>query len=97
MKFSTASGDIELVMLAELVQIDGDDLEELDLRWKVAMLTVRIKNSFRGQEGTWTSKKNDYLEGIKGEDLMVTMAGAMHQANASSSQALVASRTSRRL
>ncbi|GKE53388.1 hypothetical protein Tco_1488544, partial [Tanacetum coccineum] len=67
------------------------------------MLTVRIKNSFRGQEGTWTSKKNDLfllisqrlsattvtekgtlleiadLEGINGEDLMVTMAGAMHQ------------------
>ncbi|GJR20656.1 hypothetical protein Tco_0969183 [Tanacetum coccineum] len=24
-------------------QIDGDDLEELDLRWQVAMLTVRVK------------------------------------------------------
>ncbi|GKG51121.1 ribonuclease H-like domain-containing protein, partial [Tanacetum coccineum] len=23
--------------------MDGDDLEELDLRWKVAMLTVRVK------------------------------------------------------
>ncbi|GKB30321.1 hypothetical protein Tco_0869722 [Tanacetum coccineum] len=24
-------------------QMDGDDLEELDLRWQVAMLTVRVK------------------------------------------------------
>ncbi|GKD62020.1 hypothetical protein Tco_1299529, partial [Tanacetum coccineum] len=23
--------------------MDGDDLEELDLRWQVAMLTVRVK------------------------------------------------------
>ncbi|GJX04645.1 hypothetical protein Tco_0190561 [Tanacetum coccineum] len=27
----------------EYKQMDGDDLEELDLRWQVAMLTVRIK------------------------------------------------------
>ncbi|GJY45013.1 hypothetical protein Tco_0433226 [Tanacetum coccineum] len=40
-------------------QIDEDDLEELDLRWQVAMLTVRVRNSFRRQEGTWISKKND--------------------------------------
>ncbi|GJR85114.1 putative ribonuclease H-like domain-containing protein [Tanacetum coccineum] len=26
-------------------QMDGDDLEELDLRWQVAMLTVRVKKS----------------------------------------------------
>ncbi|GJS73028.1 ribonuclease H-like domain-containing protein [Tanacetum coccineum] len=31
---STASGDFGM---------DGDDLEELDLRWQVAMLTVRVK------------------------------------------------------
>ncbi|GJX63052.1 hypothetical protein Tco_0295952, partial [Tanacetum coccineum] len=30
-------------------QMDGDDLEELDLRWKVAMLTVRVKKSRRNQ------------------------------------------------
>ncbi|GKA15338.1 hypothetical protein Tco_0695085 [Tanacetum coccineum] len=30
-------------------QIDGDDLEELDLRWQVAMLTVRVKKSGRNQ------------------------------------------------
>ncbi|GKE06739.1 hypothetical protein Tco_1398757, partial [Tanacetum coccineum] len=27
----------------ELKKMDGDDLEELDLRWQVAMLTVRVK------------------------------------------------------
>ncbi|GJW06588.1 putative ribonuclease H-like domain-containing protein [Tanacetum coccineum] len=27
----------------DLQQIDGDDLEEVDLRWQVAMLTVRVK------------------------------------------------------
>ncbi|GKA68649.1 hypothetical protein Tco_0768566, partial [Tanacetum coccineum] len=26
-------------------QMDGDDLEELDLRWQVAMLTIRVKKS----------------------------------------------------
>ncbi|GJY09966.1 retrovirus-related pol polyprotein from transposon TNT 1-94 [Tanacetum coccineum] len=30
-------------------QINGDDLEELDLRWQVAMLTVRVKKSERNQ------------------------------------------------
>ncbi|GJZ69873.1 hypothetical protein Tco_0633423 [Tanacetum coccineum] len=30
-------------------QMDGDDLEELDLRWQVAMLTVRVKKSGRSQ------------------------------------------------
>ncbi|GJS13917.1 hypothetical protein Tco_0408389 [Tanacetum coccineum] len=37
-----------LVLLEELVKfqlphIDEDDLEELDLRWQVAMLTVRVR------------------------------------------------------
>ncbi|GJR20008.1 hypothetical protein Tco_0968535 [Tanacetum coccineum] len=30
-------------------QMDGDDLEELDLQWQVAMLTVRVKKSGRNQ------------------------------------------------
>ncbi|GKA61720.1 hypothetical protein Tco_0761239, partial [Tanacetum coccineum] len=30
-------------------QMDGDELEELDLRWQVAMLTVRVKKSGRSQ------------------------------------------------
>ncbi|GKF15242.1 hypothetical protein Tco_0056704, partial [Tanacetum coccineum] len=42
---------MELVLLHELLllvkfhplHIDGDDLEELDIRWQVAMLTVRVK------------------------------------------------------
>ncbi|GJX72846.1 putative ribonuclease H-like domain-containing protein [Tanacetum coccineum] len=32
-----------------LLKMDGDDLEELDLRWQVAMLTVRVKKSKRSQ------------------------------------------------
>ncbi|GJW09806.1 hypothetical protein Tco_1575633 [Tanacetum coccineum] len=47
-------------------QMDGDDLEELDLRWQVAMLTG-------------TLLENADLERVKEEDLIVTMAGAMHQ------------------
>ncbi|GJV23482.1 hypothetical protein Tco_1376177 [Tanacetum coccineum] len=70
-KVSTASGDFRM---------DGDDLEELDLRWKVAMLTVRVKKL----SATTVTKedillKNVDLEGVKEEDLMVTMAGAMHK------------------
>ncbi|GKF91943.1 hypothetical protein Tco_0275644, partial [Tanacetum coccineum] len=84
-------------------QIDGDDLEELDLQWQVAMLTVRVKKFIQRTGRNMDFKENDlfhvinqklsattvtekgtllgnaYLEGIKGEDLMVTMAGAMHQ------------------
>ncbi|GKG40228.1 hypothetical protein Tco_0467005 [Tanacetum coccineum] len=71
--------------------MDGDDLEELDLRWKVAMLTVRVKN--QGLSATTVTEKgtlleNANLEGIKGEDLMVIMAGA--PTNESSSQEMVA-------
>ncbi|GKF58909.1 hypothetical protein Tco_0175695, partial [Tanacetum coccineum] len=49
---STASGDIGVSSAGGTSQvpytlcahdIDGDDLEELDLRWQVAMLTVRVK------------------------------------------------------
>nr|GEV88886.1 hypothetical protein [Tanacetum cinerariifolium] len=35
----------------DLKQIDADDLEEMDLKWKMAMLTVRARRFFRGQEG----------------------------------------------
>ncbi|GJY44486.1 ribonuclease H-like domain-containing protein [Tanacetum coccineum] len=46
--------------------IDQDDLEELDLRWQVAMLTVR---------GTLLGSANQ--EGTKGKGLMVIMEGGM--------------------
>ncbi|GJV48806.1 retrovirus-related pol polyprotein from transposon TNT 1-94 [Tanacetum coccineum] len=39
---STASGDFGVSTAGGINQMDGDDLEELDLRWQVAMLTVRI-------------------------------------------------------
>ncbi|GJU92245.1 retrovirus-related pol polyprotein from transposon TNT 1-94 [Tanacetum coccineum] len=38
---STASGDFGVSTAGGISQIDEDDLEELDLRWQVAMLTVR--------------------------------------------------------
>ncbi|GJX22968.1 hypothetical protein Tco_0227413 [Tanacetum coccineum] len=40
---STASGDFGVSTAGGISQIDEDDLEELDLRWQVAMLTVRVK------------------------------------------------------
>ncbi|GKB35411.1 ribonuclease H-like domain-containing protein, partial [Tanacetum coccineum] len=40
---STASGDFGVSTAGGISQIVGDDLEELDLRWQVAMLTVRVR------------------------------------------------------
>ncbi|GJR67793.1 ribonuclease H-like domain-containing protein [Tanacetum coccineum] len=40
---SNASGDFGVSTAGGTSQIDGDDLEELDLRWQVAMLTIRVK------------------------------------------------------
>ncbi|GKA79199.1 ribonuclease H-like domain-containing protein [Tanacetum coccineum] len=41
---STASGDFRVSTASGInQQMDGYDLEELDLRWQVAMLTVRVK------------------------------------------------------
>ncbi|GJR29238.1 hypothetical protein Tco_1105470 [Tanacetum coccineum] len=66
---STASGDFGM---------DGDDLEELDLRWQVAMLTVKSKKFIQRTEDIWTSRKMTYMEGVKSR-IIVTMAGAMHK------------------
>nr|GEY91937.1 ribonuclease H-like domain-containing protein [Tanacetum cinerariifolium] len=35
----------------DLKQINVDDLEEIDLKWQIAMLTVRARRFFRGREG----------------------------------------------
>ncbi|GKD68090.1 hypothetical protein Tco_1322180, partial [Tanacetum coccineum] len=40
---STASGDFGVSTAGGISQIDEDDLEELDLRWQAAMLTVRVR------------------------------------------------------
>ncbi|GKC46254.1 hypothetical protein Tco_1063976 [Tanacetum coccineum] len=40
---STVSGDFGVSTAGGISQIDEDELEELDLRWQVAMLTVRVK------------------------------------------------------
>ncbi|GJV84267.1 hypothetical protein Tco_1524165 [Tanacetum coccineum] len=63
---STASGDF---------RIDEDDLEELDLRWQVAMLTVRVRKFIQKTGRNMISKKNDLSNA---------------PTNESSSQALVA-------
>ncbi|GJX24957.1 hypothetical protein Tco_0231253 [Tanacetum coccineum] len=47
-------------------QMDGDDLEELDLQWQVAMLIVRVKNYHK--KGILL--ENVDLEGAKEEDIM---------------------------
>ncbi|GJZ43643.1 ribonuclease H-like domain-containing protein [Tanacetum coccineum] len=44
---NTASGDFRVSTAGGISQIDKDDLEELDLRWQVAMLTVRCYNCHR--------------------------------------------------
>ncbi|GKB62615.1 hypothetical protein Tco_0918801 [Tanacetum coccineum] len=52
-------------------QVDGDDLEELDLQCqRLSATTVTEKGILI---------ENVDLEGVKEEDLMVTIAGAMHQ------------------
>ncbi|GJY79334.1 hypothetical protein Tco_0485135 [Tanacetum coccineum] len=64
----------------DLQQIDQDDLEELDIRWQVAMLTVRVqKLSATTVIGNGTLLRNANQEGTKGKDLMVIMAGGMQQ------------------
>ncbi|GKF04149.1 ribonuclease H-like domain-containing protein, partial [Tanacetum coccineum] len=42
-RVSTAGGTSQVPSTLCAHDIDGDDLEELDLRWQVAMLTVRVK------------------------------------------------------
>ncbi|GKA65560.1 hypothetical protein Tco_0765267 [Tanacetum coccineum] len=40
-------------------QINGDDLEELDLRWQVAMLTVRVRIYLKSQENSQKRANTD--------------------------------------
>ncbi|GJU53436.1 hypothetical protein Tco_1227150 [Tanacetum coccineum] len=92
---STASGDFGVSTARGISQV-STTLCAHDVAWKVAMLSVRVKNSSEDRKDLGF-QENDHGSGRnQGEDLMVTMAGAMHQ-NESSSQALRASRWSRRL
>ncbi|GJT07792.1 ribonuclease H-like domain-containing protein [Tanacetum coccineum] len=111
---STASGDIRVSIAGGTSQhIDGDDWEELDLQWQVAMLTVRVKKFIQrtGRNLDFKEKRPVSLdkskiecynchrkghfareyrfeEGIfKEKDLMLDMAGGMHQQLESSSHA----------
>ncbi|GJY19684.1 hypothetical protein Tco_0391175 [Tanacetum coccineum] len=80
---STASGDFEfysscttnnqsstLRMRICSRRLDGDDLEEKGISMEVAMLDIQQNDILL---------ENVDLEGVKEEDLMVTMAGAMHK------------------
>ncbi|GKA02045.1 hypothetical protein Tco_0674710 [Tanacetum coccineum] len=45
----------------DLQQIDQDDLEELDIRWQVAMLTIRVKGHFAKEcKSRWNQGKRSY-------------------------------------
>ncbi|GJV71749.1 putative ribonuclease H-like domain-containing protein [Tanacetum coccineum] len=45
-----AYGVSVLLILKDLEQIDPDDLEEMDLQWQIAMLTIRARRAPRNQE-----------------------------------------------
>ncbi|GJV29462.1 ribonuclease H-like domain-containing protein, partial [Tanacetum coccineum] len=53
-------------------QMDGDDLEELDLRWQVAMLTVRVKKFIQrtGRNLDFKEKRHVSLDKSKIESTM---------------------------
>ncbi|GJS37906.1 hypothetical protein Tco_0536288 [Tanacetum coccineum] len=40
----------------DLEQINADDLEEMDLKWQVAMLTIRVKKVLKKTEGRWAPR-----------------------------------------
>ncbi|GJX50479.1 hypothetical protein Tco_0277324 [Tanacetum coccineum] len=42
----------------DLLQIDEDAMEEIDIRWQVAMIIARIRKFMRKKETHWTSTKN---------------------------------------
>ncbi|GKA52285.1 ribonuclease H-like domain-containing protein [Tanacetum coccineum] len=78
---STASGDFRVSTAGGISQIDEDDLEELDLRWQVAMLTIRCYNCHK--KGHFARECRSGRN--QGKDLMVTMAGESAPTNESSS------------
>ncbi|GJU18078.1 retrovirus-related pol polyprotein from transposon TNT 1-94 [Tanacetum coccineum] len=64
---STASGDFGVSTAGGISQIDEDDLEELDLRWQVAMLTVRVKKFIQktGRNLDLKEKRHFFLDKSK--------------------------------
>ncbi|GJR72671.1 hypothetical protein Tco_0085036 [Tanacetum coccineum] len=64
----------------DLEQIDTNDLEEMDLKWQVAMLTMRVKRflkktgrnlNFNGKENCWLGKD----KGIRGIEMEMVQKG----------------------
>ncbi|GJR10080.1 ribonuclease H-like domain-containing protein [Tanacetum coccineum] len=70
---STASGDFGVSTAGGINQVpstptmDGDDLEELDLRWQVAMLTVKVKKFIQrtGRNMDFKEKRHVSLDKLK--------------------------------
>ncbi|GJT06970.1 hypothetical protein Tco_0841432 [Tanacetum coccineum] len=71
---STASGDFRVSTAGGISQIDEDDLEKLDLRWQVAMLTVKVKKFIQktGRNLDFEEKRHVSLDKSKIECYTVT-------------------------
>ncbi|GKE87445.1 hypothetical protein Tco_1564920 [Tanacetum coccineum] len=87
-RISTAGGKVYQTTCPQLEnedlqQIDEDDLEELDIRWQVAMLTVRVKK-------TWHFARECKSERNQGKKSYGDNGMRNAPRNESSSQALVA-------
>ncbi|GJX59706.1 ribonuclease H-like domain-containing protein [Tanacetum coccineum] len=64
---STASGDFGVSTAGGISQMIEDDLEELDLRWQVAMLTVRVRKFIQktGRNMNFKEKRHVLLDKSK--------------------------------
>ncbi|GKB78664.1 hypothetical protein Tco_0945559 [Tanacetum coccineum] len=57
----------------DLEQIDPDDLEEMDLQWEIAMLTLELGDSSRGQAGKCQAPRNQENRGRENSRRTVTL------------------------
>ncbi|GJU80609.1 putative ribonuclease H-like domain-containing protein [Tanacetum coccineum] len=57
----------------DLEQIDPDDLEEMDLQWEMAMLTIRARRFTRGQAGKYRAPRNQENRGRENNRRIVTV------------------------
>ncbi|GKE18183.1 hypothetical protein Tco_1425760 [Tanacetum coccineum] len=72
----------------DLEQIDADDLEDVDLKWQVAMLTIRVKRlNATTAIGGVILPKNEGHQGIRGIEIEMLQQGA--QVDTSTINALV--------
>ncbi|GKC82692.1 hypothetical protein Tco_1138409, partial [Tanacetum coccineum] len=75
------------VPAANLEQIDIDDLEEMDLKWQVAMLTMRVKRFLRktGRNLNFNGKETVGFDKTKAEEGPTNFALMAHLSSGSSS------------